>query len=145
MSRDAGSNNSHIVMIRDKRYTRGQVRELIKQTLIEFITSLSSVVPQEKMVILTFVSCYIQKQDPEKIFSVCEKNLLPRKAAIRSRDEEFVENNLYMLFGDLPPEEVKYVRKMWKSGNLSQDHKNTIWQFVAVLLALTEKVSGKSH
>lgn len=136
---------AHVLTIRGVGYTKRGVMGLIKQTLLEFLTSLSEIVPPSKMSVLLFVSCYIKNQPVERIFGVCEKNLLPHKMAIRTQNEDFVTQNLYTLFGDLPPSEVKFVKDMWQSGELDERCKQTAWDFVSVLLALTQGASGKEH
>ena len=66
------------------------------------------------------------------------KSVLPYKDKIFSEDENFFINDSEV-FGELPPEEVAYIREMvGKNGFLSQDEKEGFWNYFKVFIALAE-------
>jgi len=108
-----------------------------QNNLISFLDELINQFPQEADLVIARIFLKDQVPIADVMNYVCHK-LLPLKQLVTNRDEKFfVENNI--LFEDLQKSKVNHFKKLWRSGLLDDEDKETIFKWFDTFLFLAEK------
>lgn len=129
--------------INGKIFSCEEVEKILKGAVEEFLLSLESITPENKIFLLNAAICALKISPSTKVGHVCRCNLLPNKNIIKSRDESFILEHLHNLFGEFPEVEVNYVAEQWRNGILKKEHKEHIWAHMDVIMKLTEGTCEK--
>jgi hypothetical protein len=108
-----------------------------QNNLIIFFDELINQFPQEADLVIARIFLKDQVPIADVMNYVCHK-LIPLKKLVTNRDEKFfVENNI--LFEDLQKSKVNHFKKLWRSGLLDDEDKETIFKWFDTFLFLAEK------
>jgi hypothetical protein len=113
------------------------IMKTFQTNLINFLDELINQFPQEADLVIARI--FIKDQVPiaDVMNYVCLK-LLPIKKLVSNRDEKFfIENNI--LFEDLQKSTLNHFKKLWRSGLLDDEDKETIFKWFDTFLYLAEK------
>ena len=117
---------------------RSRCISMLKTTVIEFIEDIEANIARgmlEKKVCQVFLAHF--RSYPElKLMNSCVKLILPKAKEMKERQLQFLETSLETLFKkitdhDFPLEITK--------DRLSKEDEETIWNFMDIILALTEQ------
>jgi hypothetical protein len=121
--------------------TAGPVTAAFHDTVLRFLTQLSSLLPEEPK-LRTYVFMYetMRKTQPKKVISMITSKILPFQEQIMRKDEDFFinEQNLAGKLSELKSEgslssEIGLV-SYWRE--LDELTKNTIWQYIQNICVL---------
>ena len=117
-----------------------------KDQLLNFFDELIQQFPEEGdlVVLRIFLGSQIPiKQVMEAFTLKINSNNMEVRNIIKERNEVFfLEHNI---FGDVSNDKVNHFRKLWRSGNLDDCDKNTIWQWVDSFVYLSDKYVKIKH
>jgi len=117
--------------------TTFSIMKNFQNNLISFLDELINQFPQEADLVIARIFLKDQVPIADVMNYVCHK-LLPLKQLVTNRDEKFfVENNI--LFEDLQKSKVNHFKKLWRSGLLDDEDKETIFKWFDTFLFLAEK------
>ncbi len=118
----------------------GKYKIQLREQVLGFCDDLQNTFPEENDLIALRILLDITPID--KISEGCIKFLLPHSDKIKKKNEKFfLEGN--DIFSKLDPNKVNYFKKIWNSSSVTQEEKDTIWQWFELLLVLTEKIDKK--
>lgn len=114
-----------------------KVLSSFKTQLVELFDQLIGQFPEEPD--LVAIRIFLNDQVPiEDVMITFMGKALPLKPRIVKRDETiFMTENF--LFTDVSKGKVNHFRKIWRSGKLDSDDKESIWLFMDVFVKLAEK------
>jgi hypothetical protein len=108
-----------------------------KDSLISFFDELIGQFPQEADLVIARI--FLKDQVP--IIDVMNHfihRLLPLKSKIKLRDESvFLDNDI--LFEKLSKDKVNHFKRLWRSGQLDEDDKETVWRWFESFIFLAER------
>jgi hypothetical protein len=108
-----------------------------KENLITFLDELIGQLPKEGDLIIARI--FLNDQVPiEIIVKYFCLNLLPLKDLVKNRDSGFFLNN-NILFSEISRDKVNHFKILWRSGNLDEDDRETIFRWFDTFLFLSEK------
>ena len=62
------------------------------------------------------------------------------KIMVKNRNEDFfLKNNI---FGSLNPGKVNHFKKLWRSGQLDDDDKNVVWDWIDSFVIISERYTA---
>ncbi len=110
---------------------------LFREQFVIFLEELYEQFPQESDILI--VKIFIKDQIPLiTIMDYIVKWLIPCVKKIKQRDEDFFLNNDDM-FSKLPNAKVLHIKKIWQSGNLTDEDKEVIWNWFNVFSDICTK------
>lgn len=111
--------------------------KIFKKNLINFITSLIEVLPNEPDLCSArfFIEHTVPTQD---ILNIFIPKVFPLRQLIKRRDENFFlsDNNI---FGDVDKCKVIHFKKIWMSHELNNDDRDIIWKWIDRLILAAER------
>lgn len=108
-----------------------------KTNLIAFLDELIGQFPEEGDFVVMRIFLKDQVPIADIMTQSCNR-VLPLKSKIKERNESvFLEND--SIFGSLSREKVNHFKKLWRSGNLDPDDKETVWRWMDLLVRLMDK------
>lgn len=117
--------------------TTFSIMKNFQTNLIIFFDELINQFPQEADLVIARIFLKDQVPIADVMNYFCLK-LTPLKPLVTKRDEKFfVENNI--LFEDLQKSKVNHFKKLWRSGLLDDEDKETIFKWFDTFLFLAEK------
>jgi hypothetical protein len=102
----------------------------LKTELVNFIDELIETFPSETDFIIFRV--FVQNQVPiEDVMNYIVAKLCPLKDMVKGRNEAFfLENNiLFENFDETKQGKINYFKRLWSSGLLTNEDKETIWRW----------------
>jgi len=114
-----------------------QILQQFKQQIIAFLDELIVQFPSEGELILLRI--FFSDQIPIKeVMDDFNHRLLTVRELIRGRDEHFfLESNT--IFGEIEAGKVNHFKKLWRSGRLDNDDKETIWRWMDVFVKIADR------
>ena len=109
----------------------------LKEQLVFFFDELISLLPEEPDLVI--VRIFLKDKLP--IFDVMEyivHQLIPLKPMIKQKDDNFFINH-NILFEKLDDNKVNHFKRLWLSGKLDKENKETIWRWFTSFVFLAEK------
>ena len=109
----------------------------LKDQLIFFFDELIAILPEEPDLVI--VRIFMKDKIPiiEVMKYIVEK-LVPLKQMVKQRDDNFfLSHNI--LFEKLDDKKVNHFKRLWQSGSLDKENKETIWRWFASFIYLAEK------
>lgn len=109
----------------------------LKDQLIFFFDELISLLPEEPDLVI--VRIFLKDKIP--IFDVMEyivNKLVPLKPMIKQKDDNFFINH-NILFERLDDNKVNHFKRLWLSGKLDKENKETMWRWFTSFIFLAEK------
>jgi len=109
----------------------------LKDQLIFFFDELIDILPEEPDLVI--VRIFLKDKIP--IMDVMEyiiKKLIPLKAMVIERNDAFFMNH-NILFDRLDSNKVNHFKRLWTSGSLDNQNKETIWKWFRSFIYLAEK------
>ena len=108
-----------------------------KDTLLSFLDELIQTYPH--IGDFTLAKMFVSGCDPEYIVSKFRRRILPFKAKIKNRDENyFLGSEFDLLDKMIDKSKVGYFRQIWSSPSMGHDDKQVIWDWFDVLIFLCE-------
>ena len=103
---------------------------LFREQFVIFLEELSEQFPEETDIII--IKIFIKDQIPLiTIMDYIIKWLMPCIDKIKQKDENFFLNN-DDIFSKLPNSKVLHIKKLWQSGQLTDEDKEIIWNWFDV-------------
>jgi hypothetical protein len=118
-----------------------QIVEQFDKYFINFLDELISQFPKEEIFIRLRIS-YKDRINPVDTIQYFSGKLLPIRTEIENRNEDFLLNN-FSFFTEEHTEEVKYLKKLWRSPVLGPVNKKIIWDWISSFIFLAEKYKKK--
>ena len=109
----------------------------LKEQLVFFFDELISLLPEEPDLVI--VRIFLKDKIP--ILDVMEyivQKLVPLKPMIKQKDDNFFINH-NILFEKLDDNKVNHFKRLWLSGKLDKENKETIWRWFTSFVFLAEK------
>jgi len=108
-----------------------------KTNLIEFLDDLIGQFPNEGELVIARI--FLKDQVPiVDVMSTFIQRLLPYKHMVRDRDEDFfIQQDV--LFGGLRKDTVNHFKRLWKSGQMDDEDRQTIWKWFDRFILLAER------
>jgi len=114
-----------------------RVCEQLKIQVLNLIDDILIITPNEPDVIL--IRLFFENQvEPERLMNEFIKWVHPWKDFIKRRDEKFFQDNEH-IFGPLPTDKLKYLKKRLNDGTLDPEDKDAIWKYFEVFISLMDK------
>jgi murein L,D-transpeptidase YafK len=112
--------------------------EILHTQIFSLIDEIKTLVPPNKQSVWMLVKYFFLQMSDEDIMGHIITTVLPYKKQIFDEDEQFFISDKN-IFGELPPEEVEYVKNMVKKdGLLSPEDKQQFWEYFKVLITIAE-------
>ena len=113
------------------------ILKTFKENLITFLDELIGQMPTEGDLVIARI--FIKDQVPiASILQYFCLKLLPLKNLIKERNAGFfLDNNI--LFSKISKDRVNHFKKLWRSGTLDDDDKETIFKWFDTFIYLAEK------
>ncbi|AHA45972.1 hypothetical protein ISTM_74 [Insectomime virus] len=92
--------------------------------------------PEKKADVL-LVKIFFSNIPPEKLMQHFVAHVLPYEARVKRRDENFFIDNTELWKG-LPEGKVRMVSEMWRTGRLSEDDKQMMWEYFDCFIELSK-------
>ena len=92
--------------------------------------------PEKKADVL-LVKIFFSNIPPEKLMQHFVDHVLPYEARVKRRDENFFIDNTELWKG-LPEGKVRMVSEMWRTGRLSEDDKQMMWEYFDCFIELSK-------
>jgi len=109
----------------------------LKKNVIAFVDELIEQFPQETD--LVFGRILLKDQMPaQKIMDNFVSKILPYKAQILAKDDDFFLKNSTSLFGG-NNQRVNHLKVIWKSSRLDEEDRAIIWDWFKTFVYLCEK------
>ena len=112
----------------------------LKKTVLEFIKDVEIGIAKgmiEKKMCLAFAE-YFHNYSPLQLMNNCVKHMLPHKKRIEEKNDEFLENELKLLFenitGTIFPLDMNIKERL-----NDPDDKETVWNYLSIILVITEQ------
>lgn len=113
------------------------ILKTFKENLITFLDELIGQMPTEGDLVIARI--FIKDQVPvETILQYFCFKLLPLKDLVKQRNAGFFLNN-NILFSKISKDKVNHFKKLWRSGSLDDDDKETIFKWFDTFIYLAEK------
>ena len=108
-----------------------------KDNLIIFFDELIGLLPTEGDIIIARL--FLKDKLPIlDIMNYFISKILPLKQLVQERNSSFfIDNNI--LFVEMNKDKVNHFKKIWRSGNLDDDDKETIFKWFDTFIILVEK------
>lgn len=109
----------------------------LKEQLIIFFDELIDLLPEEPDLVI--VRIFLKDKIPiTEIMDYIREELIPLKHMIIEKNDAFFMNN-NILFSKLDDKKVNHFRRLWSSGSLDKQNKQTIWKWFHSFVYLAEK------
>lgn len=115
------------------------IRTKIKNTILEFITDLHSIAPDEMLTDLELVRLFFNTMPPFQLSEHVVKSIVPHKNEIKNRDINFFMNNRKQIFQGIPEKHLEFLT-IFITQDMSKEDRDTVWAYFDVLVALAEKL-----
>jgi hypothetical protein len=112
----------------------------LKTQLVNFFDELIEQFPQEPDFIIFRI--FLKDQIPiTDVMNYILIKLLPLQELVKNKDENFFLNNnvLFEKFDETKSNKVNHFKKLWLSGSLDKEDKDTIWRWFASFIYLASK------
>lgn len=112
----------------------------LKTNLVNFLDELIETVPNEPDFVIFRI--FINDQIPiTDIMQYIVDKLCPLQELVKNKDEHFFLNHnvLFERLGQKGTSRVNHFKKLWMSGTLDKDDKDTIWKWFNSFLYLANK------
>jgi hypothetical protein len=117
-----------------------ELLKTLKNQLVDFLDDLITTFPSETDFVIYRI--FIKDQLPiTDIMKYIINNLCPHIDMIKNRDEKFFldYNVLFEKLEEKSTSKVNYFKKMWLSGQLSDDDKKTLWEWFECFVNIAKK------
>lgn len=109
----------------------------LKDQLIIFFDELIELLPEEPDLVI--VRIFLKDKIPiVDVMEYISEELVPLKPLVKQRDERFFVNH-NILFVKLDEKKVNHFKRMWLSGALDNENKETVWKWFHSFIYLAEK------
>jgi len=116
---------------------------VLKTQILFLVKDIQTFIPESKYTLWLLVKNFFNEMSEEELMDHIIKSVVPYKSQIMKKDETFFLNNK-TIFGELPSEEVDYVRNMvGKEGILEDEDKEGFWNYFKVFITLAEEYKKK--
>ena len=111
----------------------------LQTQLVIFFDELIDLLPNEPDLVV--VRIFIKDKIPiVDIMSYIAEQLVPLKGMVEKRDDNFFVNH-NILFEKLDDRKVNHFKRLWTSGQLDKENKETIWKWFYAFIYLAERYS----
>lgn len=111
----------------------------LKEQLIFFFDELIDLLPEEPDLVI--VRIFLKDKIPiVEVMEYIRHQLIPLKEMVKERDDAFFMNH-NILFDKLDDSKVNHFKRLWVSGSLDKQNKETIWRWFRGFIYLAEKYS----
>lgn len=109
----------------------------LKEQLVFFFDELIELLPDEPDLVI--VRIFIKDQIPiVEVMDYMIRRLVPLEHLTKTKDDSFFLNN-NILFEKVDNNKVNHFRRLWLSGKLDDEDKNTIWKWFRGFIYLSKK------
>ena len=110
---------------------------LMKDTLVSFFDDLIDLLPEEPDLVI--VRIFLKDRIPiMDVMNYIVNELLPLEEMVNSQDDKFfLEHNI--LFSKLDSKKVNHFKRIWLTGGLDKENKNTIWKWFKSFIYIAKK------
>lgn len=118
---------------------KNKLVSVLHTKVIEFLGCVIDMFPHESELIIAQI--FIQNQvDPKKVmenflFYMSHEDV---KKSVKEKDEGFFLND-NSIFSSLNSDKTNHIKKIWRSGQLEDDEKEIMWNWVNLFLKIIEK------
>lgn len=117
------------------------INDALKNDILNFIDRIDEILEDHSIIIDEFVGIkfYFSIMSPEQVMNHVVQYILPHKAKIKSRADNFFYKNK-MIFGDLPESQkyLDYLSDVW-TNDFDIEDKEEVWEFFDIFVMYAEK------
>lgn len=109
----------------------------LQEELIFFFDELIALLPDEPDLVI--VRIFLKDKIPiAEVMDYITRELLPLENMVREKNDAFFINH-NILFSKLDENKVNHFKRIWTSGSLDAENKNTIWMWFRSFISLAKK------
>lgn len=112
----------------------------LKEQMTLFFDELAETYPSEGDFVV-FRILIANQIEPQKIMNYVVNHILPYTKMVEERDEQFflTNTNLFSNISQDKASKVNHFKRMWMSGQLTNDDKEAIWRWFNVFIAMARR------